>query len=98
MVIWEAYANLIRGQYRHVGSKAWVAMHYCGAVHPVTVTEDPEGGYWGWRWADSAPNSLPTMIQPSKLLLNIYLPMGVDGAAATERGQIVRLTITPREE
>lgn len=56
--MWLKYAHQGRsGQYLHVGEKWWVPLSGPGAVHEVTVTEDPEGDYFGWRSADK-PNAV----------------------------------------
>lgn len=95
---WNAYANLRDGRPCHVGEKQWVAFHGCGKVHPVTVAVDPDGAFWGWHHTESPPDKLPTMIQWSKLMLDICFPMGADYAEKKGLGRVVRLSIEVQAE
>jgi hypothetical protein len=96
---WNLYANKYpNGRFSHVGRKRWVELHNCGEIYPVTVSEDPEGDYWGWRDASKPVSDPPCMIQQARIVLDMCFPYGVDNAIETKQGSIVRLTIVPRSE
>jgi len=86
---WLKYAQrFLSGGYKNIGEAWWVALHGPDTVHPVTVTEDPEGDYYGWRETGEAPNSFPKFIWCSLAQLDMCFPQGVP------KDEIVRLSIT----
>lgn len=76
------------GRYLHVGEAWWVSLHGPDTVHEVTVIEDPEGDYFGWRGADKPKDSFPLFIWPSRAQVEMCFPYGVPD------GEIVRMRIT----
>jgi len=96
-MFWDVYANQYgSGRYAHIGEESWVKIHDCGAVHPVRVTEHPEGEYWGWRKTGTSPNELPHMIQLSRTLLSMCFPCGLTNAVKYGQGSVVRVSVEPR--
>jgi hypothetical protein len=94
---WDAFANRSpNGEFLHIGEAWWVKLHACGEVHPVTVIEDPEGGYWGWRKKDEPDSKMPSMIWPDRRLLSMCFAYGVDADIERGFGSIVRMRIEPR--
>ncbi len=87
-VEWLKYAHQRSGVYLNVGEAWWVSLHGPSQVHEVTVTEDPEGGYFGWRGPDKAPDSFPLFIWPSRAQVEMCFPYGVPAC------EIVRMRIT----
>lgn len=87
-LMWLKYAHQRSELYLHVGEAWWVSLHGPGQVHEVTVTEDPEGGYFGWRGADKPKDSFPLFIWPSRAQVEMCFPYNVPAS------EIVRMRIT----
>lgn len=88
---WQMFAHDYGGKFFHVGSRRYVELHYLSKpIVAVTVTEDPDGEYRGWIYADKDE---PCMIWPSKGQLEICFPYGTQAAQERGSGRVVRLKI-----
>lgn len=93
--MWTMFANDEReGRYdgfSHVfRSKIQVGMCGDAPIVPVTVTEDPEGPYWGWI---ATGETAPSMIFRHKVQFEICFPYGVQVEVAAGKGRIVKLKV-----
>jgi hypothetical protein len=61
---------------------------------PVELTEDPEGTYWGWIYAEGRPNAdgAPHMIQPHYGMFTMQFHYGPEAEQEWGRGEIVRMS------
>jgi hypothetical protein len=96
---WRAYAGQAVGrdgaaEFRNVGLPHYVRMYGREPV-PVELTEDPDGRYWGFVYAD-APERGPVMVQPSQSLFRVQFPYGPE--QAVNKGEVVRLSIRAIDE
>lgn len=92
--MWRMWAGLDDGLWWHPGEE-WYVREYGHEPRQVTVTEDPDGQYWGWL---DAADDAPSMIWPKKVLFDCCFPYGPDAEQERGRGRIVRLTIEPAKE
>ena len=91
---WTMYAQRqtspIEGrEFCHFGAEPWVRMCFGGAVVQVQLSEDPDGGYWGWI---EAGGTTPEMIQPHHGMFTMQFPYGPEAEQERGRGEIVRMT------
>jgi hypothetical protein len=75
----------------HFGDCEWVQMCYGGPVVEVLLTEDPDGGYWGWL-ATVAEDEPPTMVQPHRGMYDMQFTYGPQVEEERGKGRTVRLT------
>jgi hypothetical protein len=92
----EKFANQYdNGRYCSIGNRPWVEL-FDQEIHPVLVTEDPAGDYWGWRDKEDAPGEMPCMVQLNEALLSMCFPYGLASSVKRGQGVAVRLRIEPR--
>ena len=62
---------------------------------PVVVTEDPEGGHWGWlgRRLPGEEEPIPTMVQPHRGIFDMQFAYGARAEVDAGRGEIIRLRV-----
>lgn len=89
--------------YAHQCGQGWYVDFHCsplgvqhfgpGEVHPVRVTEDPQGPLWGW-WSNQ--NHHHSLIFSTYLSLSTCFTYGVKRAELAGEGEAVRLRAEPR--
>lgn len=83
------------GRYLDVYDEAWMVRANGEDPVAVTVTEDPEGPYYGW--VDTG-DERPCLIRDSEFIFGAQFTYGVEPEIRRGRGRVIRLTITPTEE
>ena len=74
----------------NLGHARYVEMYGHSEIVPVTLTEDPNGPYYGWI---DAERTEPTMIQRHEGMFSMQFPYGAEAEANAGRGRIVRLQV-----
>lgn len=102
---WEMFAahpsDARQGRFVTVGPRRFVELHgYTDTdIVPVTVTEAPDGPYYGWMGAEydhHKADTEPCMIQPHAGMFSMQFPYGPEAEVEAGKGRIVRLTISWR--
>lgn len=89
---WAMFAHRYpTGHFVHVGPEFYVKNHLLNdPIIPVTVSEEPNGRYWGWIVTGE---DTPRMIWPSEVQFKMCFPYGPEAEQERGRGRIVRLKI-----
>lgn len=91
---WNLFAHLYGRRsgpdcFMHIGSQRYVEIH--GLSEPIVeiaLTEDPEGGYYGWL---GTGNDTPSMIWPSWAQFSMCFAYGPQVEVDRGNGTIVRM-------
>jgi hypothetical protein len=100
--MWQMWARLDDGALMNVNeSKFYVQEHIFDGSEPVqvTVTEDPDGNFYGWVYDVDGPysnNGVPQFIQPHRGLYDMQFPYGPEATERAGRGKTVRLHVEVR--
>lgn len=94
---WQMFAGRDErnGGFRNIGHRRYVEMYGHDPV-AVTVTEDPDGPYFGWlraatSWSEAVTE--PSMIQQHEGIFGMQFPYGYEAEVKAGRGRVVKLSI-----
>lgn len=99
---WRMFAGRVEpgpdgSSFRNFGEPHYVRMYGHEPVE-VELTEDPEGGFYGWIYADRPDEmplrrtGIPVMIQPDENLFRIQFPYALKEHIAKGDGEVVRMS------
>lgn len=81
------------GGFVHFGHPHYVQAYGHDEVVPVTLTENPDGPYYGYIYTDK-PERGPVMIQQFEVLFSMQFTYGPEAEVEAGKGRIVRLAVT----
>lgn len=100
---WQMYAgrDTHNGGYKNFGHPRYVEMYGHTEIVPVTLTEDPDGPYYGWMGSESIvagkvwseADTEPQMIQQFEGLFAMQFTYGVEAEVKAGKGRVVRLSV-----